>query len=82
MYWVYDADSHVEEGEIAFSDRYWDQRYRGRRPIVVESDAMGNLSWMVDSQSFPRIFRPLAGKRWQPEQQEWSANGRVPVTGG
>ena len=55
MYWVYDADSHVEEGEIAFSDRYWDQRYRGRRPIVVESDAMGNLSWMVDSQSFPRI---------------------------
>ena len=55
MYWVYDADSHVEEGEAAFSDRYWDQRYRGRRPIVLESDAMGNLSWMVDSQSFPRI---------------------------
>ena len=58
MYWVYDADSHVEEGEFTFQDKYWDQRYRGRRPIVVEADFKGNLCWMVDSHSFPRLIGP------------------------
>ena len=54
MYLAYDCDSHVEENEGMFDDKYWDQRYRGRRPIVVESDEMGNLSWLFDSLSFPR----------------------------
>jgi predicted TIM-barrel fold metal-dependent hydrolase len=55
---AYDCDSHVWEGDHTFSDKYWDQRYRGRRPLVVESDVQGNLSFMVDSLSFPRITGP------------------------
>jgi hypothetical protein len=39
VYWVYAANSHVnshvEEGEFTFQDRYWDQRFRGRRPTIA-----------------------------------------------
>lgn len=58
MYKAVDTDSHVWEWEGTFSDKYWDPRYRGRRPMVVVSDAMGNLSFMIDSISFPRIVGP------------------------
>ena len=55
---AYDCDSHVWEGDHTFSDKYWDKRYRGRRPIVIESDIKGNLSFMIDSRSFPRFTGP------------------------
>ena len=55
---AYDCDSHVEESELTFSDRYWDQRYRGRRPVVRATDSMGGLSFIVDSISHPRLVGP------------------------
>ena len=70
MYWVYDADSHVEEGEFTFQDKYWDQRYRGRRPVVVESDAIGNYSWMTDSISFPRLTGPSSASGGNPNSKK------------
>lgn len=55
---AYDCDSHVEESELTFSDRYWDQRYRGRRPVVRVTDVTGGLSFIVDSISHPRLVGP------------------------
>ena len=60
---AYDCDSHVEESELTFADRYWDQRYRGRRPVVRVTDEMGGLSFIVDSISHPRLVgaSPVTG---------------------
>jgi hypothetical protein len=58
MYQALDTDSHVCEGELTFSDKYWDPRFRGRRPVVVESDPMGNLSFIIDSVAFPKVLGP------------------------
>jgi predicted TIM-barrel fold metal-dependent hydrolase len=66
MNWVYDADSHVEEGEFTFGDKYWDKRFLGRRPIVVEGDSMGNLCWMADSWTFPRNVGPASATAGPP----------------
>ena len=63
---VYDADSHVWEGEHTFSDRYWDPRFKGRRPIVVESDPMGNLSFIIDGRAFPRPNGPFSAAGGNP----------------
>ena len=68
MLQAYDCDSHVEESELTFSDKYWDQRYRGRRPVVVETDTMGSLSFIIDSLAHPRIVGPA------------SATGAVPMS--
>ncbi len=54
----YDCDSHVQEGERMLTDEYWDQRYRGRRPVVVEGDVQGNLSMLIDSHAHQRITGP------------------------
>ena len=55
---VMDCDSHVQEGEQTFTDGYWDQAYRGRRPMVVASDVQGNLSFIIDSLTHQRITGP------------------------
>lgn len=55
---AYDCDSHVQEGENTFSDKYWDQRFRGRRPKVVFGDDQGNLSILIDSHAHQRITGP------------------------
>lgn len=68
MLQAFDCDGHVEESEVTFSEKYWDKSYAGRRPIVVESDTMGNLSFMIDSHAFPRLSGPK------------SATGGTPVT--
>ena len=52
---AWDSDGHVFESEKTFADPYWDQSLRGRRPMVVETDALGNLSYMIDSLSMPRL---------------------------
>jgi predicted TIM-barrel fold metal-dependent hydrolase len=52
---AYDCDSHVQEGEQTFLDKYWDQRYRGRRPTVVVGDTTGSLSMLIDSRAHQRI---------------------------
>ena len=70
MNWVYDADSHVEEGEFTFQDKYWDKRFLGRRPIVVEGDSLGNLCWMVDSYAFPRNVGPASATAGPPNSRK------------
>ena len=55
---VYDSDSHVWEGEHTFADPYWDPAFANRRPMVVQSDPTGNLSFIIDSISFPQVTGP------------------------
>ena len=55
---VLDCDSHVQEGERTFADPYWDPRYLGRRPMVVESDVQHNLSFVIDSLTHQRLTGP------------------------
>jgi predicted TIM-barrel fold metal-dependent hydrolase len=50
---AWDADGHVSESEVTFSDKYWDPKLADRRPIVVEVDPTGPLFWMIDTRSFP-----------------------------
>lgn len=53
---VYDADAHVEENEVTFSDKYLDPAYRSRRPqIVVYGD---RPHWIIDYNMFPRFSGP------------------------
>src|ERR1700752_5205753 len=49
---VIDADGHVEEHELPFSDPSLDPAFRARRPQVVATD--GLAYWMIDEQLFPR----------------------------
>jgi predicted TIM-barrel fold metal-dependent hydrolase len=49
---VIDADAHVEEHELTFSDTYLEPAFRGHRPQVVASD--GLAYWMIEEQLFPR----------------------------
>jgi hypothetical protein len=49
---VIDADGHVEEHELTFSDKYLDPAFRAQRPQVVATD--GLAYWMIDEQLFPR----------------------------
>ena len=49
---VIDADGHVEENELTFSDKYLDPAFRGERPQVVGLD--GLAYWMIEEQLFPR----------------------------
>ena len=58
MIWAFDVDSHVEEGDHTFVDKYWDQEYRGRRPKVVETDDMGSLQFIIDSIAHHRLNGP------------------------
>jgi len=49
---VIDADGHVEEHEVTFSDKYLDPAFRAQRPQVVGMD--GLAYWMIEEQLFPR----------------------------
>src|SRR2546422_5301323 len=49
---VIDADGHVEEHDLTFSDKYLDPAFRAQRPQVVATD--GLAYWMIDEQLFPR----------------------------
>jgi hypothetical protein len=49
---VIDADAHVEEHELTFSDTYLDPAFRAHRPQVVATD--GLAYWMIEEQLFPR----------------------------
>lgn len=49
---VIDADGHVEENDVTFSDKYLDPAFRGARPQVVGVD--GFAYWMIEEQLFPR----------------------------
>src|SRR5437867_9430730 len=49
---VIDADGHVEEHDLTFSDKYLDPAFRAQRPRVVATD--GLAYWMIEEQLFPR----------------------------
>jgi uncharacterized protein len=51
---VIDADGHVEENPITFSDKYFDPAFRAMRPLVVPGSEEGLAYWMIDEQLFPR----------------------------
>jgi predicted TIM-barrel fold metal-dependent hydrolase len=51
---VIDADGHVEENPITFSDKYFDPAFRTHRPQVVRGAEEGLAYWMIDEQLFPR----------------------------
>jgi predicted TIM-barrel fold metal-dependent hydrolase len=51
---VIDADGHVEENPITFSDKYFDPAFRADRPQVVPGTEDGLAYWMIDEQLFPR----------------------------
>lgn len=49
---VIDADGHVEENTVTFSDKYFDPAFRSQRPHVIGMN--GLAYWMIDEQLFPR----------------------------
>jgi len=51
---VIDADGHVEENPITFSDKYFAPAFRAQRPQVVPGTEDGLAYWMIDEQLFPR----------------------------
>ena len=51
---VIDADGHVEENVLTFSDKYFDPAFRAQRPQVVGAGEDGLAYWMIDEQLFPR----------------------------
>ena len=51
---VIDADGHVEENLITFSDKYFAPEFRAHRPQVVGGPEEGLAYWMIDEQLFPR----------------------------
>jgi predicted TIM-barrel fold metal-dependent hydrolase len=51
---VIDADGHVEENPVTFSDKYFDPAFRAHRPQVVGGIEEGLAYWMIDEQLFPR----------------------------
>jgi predicted TIM-barrel fold metal-dependent hydrolase len=51
---VIDADGHVEENPVTFSDKYFDPAFRSMRPQVVPGSEDGLAYWMIDEQLFPR----------------------------
>ncbi|HMF47388.1 MAG TPA: amidohydrolase family protein, partial [Candidatus Saccharimonadales bacterium] len=55
---VIDADGHVEENPVTFSDKYFDPAFRAHRPQVVGGIEEGLAYWMIDEQLFPRRVGP------------------------
>ena len=51
---VIDADGHVEENPLTFSDKYFVPQFRPHRPQVVPGTEEGLAYWMIDEQLFPR----------------------------
>ena len=53
---VIDADGHVEENPITFSDKYFDPAFRAHRPVVVpgSEDGSGLLDDRRAAVSAPR----------------------------
>ena len=51
---IIDADGHVEENPLTFSDKYFAPEFRPHRPQVVPGTEEGLAYWMIDEQLFPR----------------------------
>ena len=72
---AWDADGHVMESEATFGEPYWDLEPAHRRPVVVESDHSGTLSWVIDSRLFPVRTGPYqsAGSPLSKDGAPWRA---------
>jgi predicted TIM-barrel fold metal-dependent hydrolase len=54
MYRVIDADGHIFEWQDTFADRYLDEEYHHRRPVIVEGPQQ--LHWLVDNVIYPGLY--------------------------
>ena len=70
---AWDADGHVSESEVTFSDKYWDPELKDRRPSIIETGPDGPLYWMIDTRSFP-----VRSRRVSPARRcaEWGTPAR------
>lgn len=50
---AWDADGHVSESEVTFSDRYWDAGPGTQRPEVIDMGPDRALRWLIDTRAFP-----------------------------
>ena len=53
MIQAWDADGHVEESEITFSDQYFEPALRERRPRVIDLDGDGAFRWQIEGRKAP-----------------------------
>jgi hypothetical protein len=67
---AWDADGHVSESEVTFSDKYWDPKLKDRRPSIVETGPDGPLYWMIGLISKP-VF-PSARTASRPKSRRGS----------
>jgi uncharacterized protein len=49
---IIDADGHVEENPVTFSDAYFDPKWRADRPSIIGMD--GLAYWMIEEKLYPR----------------------------
>ncbi len=56
MFQAWDSDGHVEEWEGTFSDRYFDPRFRDRRPEVIDPKGDGSFQWNIAGRPGPFKF--------------------------
>ena len=66
MYRVIDADGHIFEWQDTFADRYLDEEYHHRRPVIVEGPQQ--LHWLVDNVIYPGLY----GKGGAPNVVTWA----------
>src|SRR5258706_15131785 len=87
---VIDADGHVEENPITFSDKYFAPAFRAHRPQVPPGTEEGLAYWMIDEQLFPgRVARgctnpgtpgSIKGKPTRPAQPKPASFGSMAPT--
>ena len=65
---AWDADGHVSESEVTFSDKYWDADLRSRRPEVIEIGSGRALRWLIDTRAFPVRTGPYQQAGFPVEQ--------------
>jgi len=65
---VIDADGHVEENPITFSDKYFAPAFRAQRPQVVPGTEDGLAYWMIERTAFSAPRRPRLQQSWHADQ--------------
>ena len=75
---AWDADGHVYESEVTFSDAYWDPALADRRPVVVETGHQGRLSWLIDGRAFPISSGPNQGLGGSPASKDGVPSRSLP----
>lgn len=50
---AWDADGHVSESQVTFSDKYWEPGPKIQRPEVLEIGPGRAHRWLIDTRAFP-----------------------------